>query len=63
MNRTAPRLLVSGASLLALAMSVPHAQSPQPDLAAAEAEMLRHFQALVRMETSDPPGGEKLAGD
>src|SRR5262245_46754015 len=34
-----------------------------PDWAAVEAETLRHFQALVRMDTSDPPGGEKPAAD
>ncbi len=35
----------------------------EPDWAAVEAETLRHFQALVRMDTSDPPGNEKLAAD
>jgi len=63
MNRTITRLLVCGASLLALAINVPRAQSPQPNLAAAEGEMLRHFQALVRMDTSDPPGVEKPAAE
>jgi acetylornithine deacetylase/succinyl-diaminopimelate desuccinylase-like protein len=39
-------------------------QAPaQPDWAAVEAETLRHFQALVRMDTSDPPGGERPAAD
>lgn len=40
-----------------------HAQelSPQIDEKAWDAETLRHFQALVRMDTSDPPGGEKPA--
>jgi acetylornithine deacetylase/succinyl-diaminopimelate desuccinylase-like protein len=33
------------------------------DWTAVEAETLRHFQALVRMDTSDPPGGEKPAAD
>ncbi|HVY65562.1 MAG TPA: M20/M25/M40 family metallo-hydrolase [Gammaproteobacteria bacterium] len=48
-------LLVSGPAL---------AQRPKaPDWKAAEAEALRHFQALVRMDTSDPPGGEKPAAD
>ncbi len=29
--------------------------------AALDAETLRHFQALVRLDTSDPPGGERPA--
>ena len=33
------------------------------DWTAVDAETLRHFQALVRMDTSDPPGGEKPAAD
>jgi hypothetical protein len=28
-----------------------------------DAETLQHFQALVRMDTSDPPGNEKPAAD
>jgi acetylornithine deacetylase/succinyl-diaminopimelate desuccinylase-like protein len=35
----------------------------QPDWPSIEAETMRHFQALVRMDTSDPPGGEKPAAD
>jgi acetylornithine deacetylase/succinyl-diaminopimelate desuccinylase-like protein len=45
------------------AVSKPAAQSTSIDWTAAEAETLRHFQALVRMDTSDPPGGEKPAAD
>ena len=53
------------ASLLVLAAaSGPVGQRPtQPDWTALEAETLRHFQALVRMDTSDPPGNEKPAAD
>jgi acetylornithine deacetylase/succinyl-diaminopimelate desuccinylase-like protein len=44
------------------------AQTPQsPDWARAEDETMRHFQALLRFDTSDPPstppGGEKPAAD
>ena len=41
------------------------AQGPaaQPDWASLEAETLRHFQTLVRFDTSDPPGSEKPAAD
>jgi acetylornithine deacetylase/succinyl-diaminopimelate desuccinylase-like protein len=36
---------------------------PTPDASAIEAEALRHFQALVRMDTQSPPGNEKPAAD
>lgn len=34
---------------------------PQPDWARLENETMQHFQALVRMDTSDPPGNEQPA--
>ncbi len=37
------------------------AQVKDPDWRTLEAETLRHFQALVRMDTSDPPGHEAPA--
>ncbi len=44
--------------------TTPFAQSPgQPDWKAVEEETIRHFQALIRMDTSDPPGNEKPAAD
>ena len=50
-------------TLTALA-SAPLAQTPaEPDWRAVEAEPLRHFQALVQFDTSDPPGNEKPAAD
>jgi acetylornithine deacetylase/succinyl-diaminopimelate desuccinylase-like protein len=39
------------------------AQSQQPDLKAFEEETMRHYQALLRLETMDPPGNEKPAAD
>ena len=40
------------------------AQSPaQPNWSAVEAETLKHFQAIVKMDTTDPPGGEKPVAD
>src|SRR3954469_19652939 len=40
------------------------AQSPAPpDWPRLEAETLTHFQALLRLDTSNPPGHEKLAVD
>jgi acetylornithine deacetylase/succinyl-diaminopimelate desuccinylase-like protein len=51
-----------------LSLTVASASFAQtPDWKAIEEETMRHFQALVRMDTSDPPaqppGGEKPAAD
>ena len=46
---------------LSLAAAPP--QSAGPDWKALEEETLRHFQAIVRFDTSDPPGNEKPAAD
>jgi acetylornithine deacetylase/succinyl-diaminopimelate desuccinylase-like protein len=38
------------------------AQAPaQPDWTKLEDEMMRHFQAVLRIDTSNPPGNEHLA--
>ena len=37
------------------------AQSPAPDWRAVEEETLRHYQALLRLDTSNPPGNESIA--
>ena len=40
------------------------AQEPtEPDWSQVEDETLRHFQALLRFDTSDPPGRERLAAE
>ena len=40
------------------------AQAPaQPDWAKVEDETLRHFLAIIKMDTTDPPGGEKPVVD
>jgi acetylornithine deacetylase/succinyl-diaminopimelate desuccinylase-like protein len=45
-------------------VGTPLAQTPSsPDWRAVEEETMRHFQALVRLDTTDPPGGEKPAAD
>ena len=59
----AVRTLVAFAVLLVAAATAPSAQTPPADASAIEAETLRHFQALVRIDTSDPPGVEKPAAD
>jgi acetylornithine deacetylase/succinyl-diaminopimelate desuccinylase-like protein len=58
------RRLLLLAGLAAVMSSSAGAQAPaQPDWARLEAETLQHFQALVRFDTSDPPGNEKPAVD
>jgi acetylornithine deacetylase/succinyl-diaminopimelate desuccinylase-like protein len=54
--------------LLVLTTSLSATQSPsQPNWTAVEEEALRHFQAIVKMDTTDPPGtppgGEKPVAD
>src|SRR4030095_6051611 len=39
------------------------AQNPQSDQAKIEEETMRHFQAILRLDTSNPPGNEKLVVD
>src|SRR5262245_8460720 len=48
------------AAALAMALG---AQTTAQQSAPFEEETMRHFQALVRMDTSDPPGGEAPAAD
>ncbi len=50
------------ATLIALAALAAQAQ-PNIDWKKIEDETLKHFQTLVKMDTSDPPGGEKPAVD
>jgi acetylornithine deacetylase/succinyl-diaminopimelate desuccinylase-like protein len=47
------------ASLLALAIQT----APAPEWSRLEAETMEHFQALLRFDTTDPPGREKEAAD
>ena len=37
-----------------------HAQYPELDWRAAEAEIMRHYQAVLRLDTTNPPGNEHL---
>src|SRR5215475_711586 len=39
------------------------AQGQQPDWTRIDAETLQHFQALVRLDTQNPPGNETRAVD
>jgi len=56
------RILVACASLLLISVDG-HAQARQPDWKAIEAETMEHYLALLRMDTSDPPGREQPAVD
>ena len=47
----------------ALAVGSANAQPAAPGRTALDAETLRHYQSLVRMDTSDPPGNERPAAD
>lgn len=48
--------------LFLLAVPTAFAQTP-PDWAKLEEETMRHFQAILRLDTSNPPGNEKLVVD
>src|SRR5262245_56447666 len=50
-------------SLFTLFVVTTSAQSPQPDWRAFDEETMRHYQALLRFDTMDPPGNEKPAAD
>ena len=51
------------AVLMLLGLSVALAQPAGPDWKSVEAETLKHFQSLIKFDTSDPPGNEKPAAD
>ena len=52
------RLLVLSLALASIAAGT---QAPEPQWPAVETETLEHFQSLLRMDTSDPPGNEAPA--
>ena len=61
MRHAARTLLVSVAALASISLL---AQAPrEPDWSQLESETLQHFQALLRLDTRNPPGNEKLAVD
>jgi acetylornithine deacetylase/succinyl-diaminopimelate desuccinylase-like protein len=49
--------------LFVAALIASPAVAQPPDWKAVEQETMRHFQALVRIDTTDPPGGEQPAVD
>ena len=48
-------------ALGAVALASVRAQTSAPDWRTIEDETLRHYQALLRLDTSNPPGNEDLA--
>src|ERR1041384_2053292 len=54
------KLWITSFFALAIAAGVVRAETPI-DWKAVEAETLQHFQALVRIDTSNPPGNETRA--
>lgn len=61
---TTLRLALRVACIACIASTSVLAQTAaQPDWARLEEEAIGHFQALVRMDTSDPPGNEQPAVD
>jgi len=61
--RLATAALAASALALFLGLAPMRAQAPPIDWKAIEAETLRHFQALLRFDTSDPPGNERPAAE
>jgi len=55
--------LTSTLLLLTLLASFSMAQTGQPDWTRIEEETMRHFQAILHLDTSNPPGNEKLVVD
>ena len=46
--------------LVLLLAATAFAQTAQPDWRTIEEETMRHFQAILRLDTSNPPGNEIL---
>ena len=53
---------VARLALLALPLfiSIAHSQAQEPNWSQIEEETMRHFQAILRLDTSNPPGNETL---
>src|SRR5436190_10379665 len=59
--RTHACLAIAGVAAVAIAFVQAHAQSASPDWRAVEQETLQHYQALLRLDTRNPPGNEHIA--
>ena len=49
--------------VLASAALVAQSGGPQPDWSKVEAETMQHYQAVLRLDTSNPPGNEHVVVD
>src|SRR5215831_18414876 len=58
--RSLHRAILFGLSAVVLAWS---ADLPVPDWSKVEPELLQHFQALLRIDTTNPPGNETKAAE
>jgi acetylornithine deacetylase/succinyl-diaminopimelate desuccinylase-like protein len=57
------RTIAAALLLAGLVIARPATQPIQPDWPQVESETIQHFQALLRIDTSDPPGNERPAVD
>lgn len=57
------RAVLSCLLCLALLASAVRGQAPAPDWNTQRVEILKHFRALVQIDTSNPPGNERKAVD
>ena len=55
------KALVCVATGVAGFVALARAQNAEPDWRAVEEDTLRHYQALLRLDTSSPPGNESIA--
>src|SRR5262245_17349047 len=56
------RFLLATACATAAAFLV-HAQGQQPDWSKVEEETMRHYQAVLRLDTRNPPGNEHIVAE
>jgi acetylornithine deacetylase/succinyl-diaminopimelate desuccinylase-like protein len=57
------RFLVVGLSFASVALFAQGAAQQQPDWTKVEPETMQHYQAALRLDTSNPPGNEHLVVD
>jgi len=58
-----PRIAILAAASLASAALYAQSGAPQPDWSKIEADTMQHYQAVLRLDTSNPPGNEHLVVD
>jgi acetylornithine deacetylase/succinyl-diaminopimelate desuccinylase-like protein len=61
MPRRSSAGVCAGLAIALAALTIARAQSSSPDWHAVEDETMRHYQALLRIDTSNPPGNETKA--